>query len=322
MTQISIVIPARNEEGNLPVLCKELSEVLSTLQYEYEILIVDDGSTDSSWKTIQTLHQQQVGIFGIKLSRNFGHQNALMAGLHFASGDAVITMDADMQHPPSVLPSLISRWEQGYKAVNTLRIATEKEGFGKRVTSKFFYRVFSWLSGSPLKSGMADFRLLDRSIVEVLTSFQEPHIFFRGLIPWVGFSSTDVEYKSPPRLSGSAQYSFRMMVRFALAGLTSFSIFPLRISILIGIITAGLAFIELFYVLFTAIIAETSVPGWASTLGLMSFLFGILFILLGVIGEYIGRIFETVKGRPQFIIQDALNTPGLKQAKKSQTDGD
>ena len=307
MSRISIVIPAFNEEENVPLICNILESVLEKGNINYDIIVVDDGSTDNTWKVIEQLHRAKGNVGGIKLSRNFGHQNALMAGLHVAKGDAVITMDADLQHPPEVILQLIESWQEGYKIVNTRRTETEEEPLLKRLSSKAFYKTFSWLTKSSIKAGMADFRLLDRKVVDELKGFSEFHIFLRGLVQWIGFPVTEICYSAHARKSGRTQYGWRRMLGFSLAGITSFTILPLRISILLGLITSILAFAELCYVLFSALVSKSIVAGWASTLAVISFLFGILFIVLGVIGEYIGRIFEVTKGRPVYIVEKSLD---------------
>lgn len=319
MPRISVVVPAFNEEANVRALSERLAAVLGSMTDDYEVLFIDDGSRDGTWEAIEKAHRENPRLRGVRLSRNFGHQNALLAGLHAAGGAAVITMDADLQHPPELIPELARHWEEGCKIVNTIRTETERESLPKRLTSRFFYRVFSWLSGSLLREGMSDFRLLDRDVVEVLKQFHEPHLFLRGLVQWIGFPSRDVRFTAPSRHGGSSKYSWRRMMEFALVGLTSSSILPLRLSILVGLFTAALAFAELCYVVVVALVNETAVPGWASTLGIISLLFGILFVMLGVIGEYVGRVFEVAKGRPLFIVQDRLASvdPRAEGAKKA-----
>ena len=191
--------------------------------------------------------------------------------------------------------------------VNTLRLETEREGVFKRLSSRVFYKLFSLLTGSSLRAGMADFRLLDRIVVDELVRLREPQLFLRGLIQWMGFRDTTVEFRADARASGTTKYSWYRMTRLATAGLTSFSILPLRVSIFIGFITAGLAFIELIYVLVMALVYEVTVPGWASMTGIVSFLIGMLFVVLGVVGEYVGRIFEAVRQRPLFLVAETLD---------------
>lgn len=303
MPKISVVIPVFNEQETLPVICQEVTKVLETVPGGYEIVVVDDGSRDQTWEIIKELRGRNPAILGLRFSRNFGHQNALLAGLYEAKGDAVITMDCDLQHPPKLIPELLQHWNQGYRIVNTQRLSTYGEASLKRVSSRLFYKVFSWLARSPIRPGMADFRLLDRSVVEELKRFHEPHLFIRGLVQWMGFPTAEVTFTAPAREAGESKYSFRRMIGFGLAGITSFSILPLRISIIIGMVTALLAFMELIYVLIIALVYKIAVPGWASILGVLSFLLGVLFLVLGVIGEYIGRMFEVLQARPRYIVQ-------------------
>lgn len=308
---LSVVVPAFEEAATLPHLAARLREVLTPVQLRYEVIIVDDGSRDATWSVITRLHEEDGRVLGLRLSRNFGHQHALLAGLHLARGRAVVTMDADLQHPPAVVPALVQRWSEGYRVVNAMRTRTADGSRIKRLTSRLFYRTFSWLTGSALRPGTADFRLLDASVVDELCRFHEPHVFLRGAVQWMGFATTEVPFEAPARYAGRTKYSMRRMVGFALGALTSFSIIPLRISIAFGLLTALAAFAELAYVLIIALVERTAVPGWASTLGVLSFLFGVLFVLLGVVGEYVGRIFETVKARPLFIVAERLGgAPG------------
>ena len=305
---ISFVIPLLDEAGTLSELYRRLLAAIESTALECEFVFVDDGSNDESWGTIEDFHRADPRARGLRLSRNFGHQNALFAGLCAARGRAVISLDADLQHPPELVPQLIQEWRHGFKVVNTLRLETEREGILKRTTSRIFYRIFSLLSGSDLRAGMADFRLLDRIVVDELVRFREPQLFLRGLIQWMGFPSTTIEFHAPERTSGSTKYSWRRMMRLAGAGLTSFSVLPLRVSVLIGFVTAGLAFAELVYILVMALAYQQTVPGWASMTGVVSFLIGVLFVVLGVVGEYVGRTFEAARGRPAFLVAEMLGT--------------
>ena len=224
-----------------------------------------------------------------------------------ARGNAIISLDADLQHPPESISELVAKWQQGFRVVNTVRIDSAKIGMRKRLMSRAFYKIFSVTTGSDLGPGMADYRLLDRAVVNELKRFHEPHLFLRGLVQWMGYPSTVVRFHGAPRSSGASKYSWRRMFRFAITGMTSFSVMPLRISILIGFITSALAFAELTYVLVIALVYEATVPGWASMTGIVSLLIGVLFMVLGVIGEYVGRIFETVRNRPAFLISESLD---------------
>jgi glycosyltransferase involved in cell wall biosynthesis len=303
---VSVVIPCFNEEGNLEALNDQLIPVLSALGLSWEVLFADDGSTDSTWKVIQRLHAANDSISGVRLSRNFGHQYALFAGMQSARGNVVITMDADLQHPPEVISQLIEQWQAGYLIVNTVRFDPDDFSFSKKLSAKLYYRLFSFLSGVELSRGMADFRLLDRQVVNELLLFREEGLFLRGLVQWVGYKSTTIDYNCRDRHSGQTKYSLRRMLKFAWHGISSFSIVPLRVGIVIGLLTSSMSFLWLVRIFYVRLVTQDVVAGWASTVGILSFLFGILFIFLGLIGEYIGRILEQVRGRPLYIVADTI----------------
>lgn len=312
--RLSIVVPAYNEEKNLPKLYEELLKIVPGLgMAPWEVLIVDDGSKDGTWQTIASLHRRDRRIKGIQFSRNFGHQNALLAGLSHAVGEVVICMDADLQHPPEVIPQLIEAWKGGSKIVNTIRRDSKNLPRFKKITSKLFYRIFSFLSGVQIRSGMADFRLFDRHALDCILQFGEQGLFFRGIVQWLGFPSSQIAYQCPDRFSGTSRYTLRKMLKFALNGITSFSIVPLRLGIIIGIITSLIAFGQMIQAIYAKIFLNVTVPGWATTITVMSFMFGVLFILLGLIGEYIGRILLEVRIRPRFIINEHLGVDAVAQ---------
>jgi dolichol-phosphate mannosyltransferase len=302
---VSIVMPVCNEEGNL---YKIYAEILKQMDKEqsFEFVFVDDGSTDQSWEIIKSLSKNDNRIRGIRFSRNFGHQYALYAGLMNSRGDAVITMDADLQHPPSVIPQLLDEWHKGSNIVNTLRIDQKKISFMKKNTSWLFYKIFSFLSGVEMGPGTSEFRLLDRQVVNELLKFNESGIFLRGLVHWVGFSNVKIPYQCQDRYSGTTKYSVYKMCKFAWRGITSFSIVPLRIGIFIGIMTSLFAFYQLIEVVYLKLFTDRLVPGYGTTVGLISLLFGILFILIGILGEYIGRILLEVRGRPRYIVSETV----------------
>ena len=304
--EVSIVVPAYNEEANLAELYSELLKVLSVFGVSWELIISDDGSTDRTWDAIVALHAKDKNVRGVRLSRNFGHQYALYAGLSLAAGQAVISMDADLQHPPGLIPILVGRWREGYKIVLTVRLASDNVPLWKQSSSRLFYRLLSFLSAVRIEEGVSDFRLLDRQVVATLRQCREGGLFLRGLVPWIGHSSCKVEYQPQKRFAGKTKYSFIKMLRFAWNGIVSFSIVPLRIGVVIGIFTSLIAFGGIVYAVYSKFISGTAVPGWASAVSIISFLFGVLFVLLGVMGEYIGRIFMEVRGRPRFVIDELV----------------
>ena len=315
---VSIVIPAYFEEGNISHIYNEIVKSLAEIEATWELIIVDDGSTDKTWDEITNLNKSDRRVKGLKFCRNFGHQYSLFAGLSFASGNAVVTMDADLQHPPSVIPKLLYEWEKGYKIVNTVRVYHHKTSFSKKFTSEWFYKIFSYLSGVDLKAGMADFRLLDRQGVNEFLKLKENGLFLRGLVQWLGFPSSSIEFTSGERLYGKTKYNFRRMVKFAWTGIISFSLKPLRIGLFIGILTSAFAFIQLFLALYDFFIREVTVPGWTSLVVITSFLFGVLFVLLGIIGEYIGRILVETRNRPRFIVSDFVGLNNEKFQKQAE----
>lgn len=300
--RVSVVVPMYNEGGNVDAFVDEVAGVLHELPFE--LILVDDGSSDDTWDRIARATYEDSRIHGLKLSRNFGHQNALLAGLFHATGRVVITMDGDLQHPPTLLPQLLAKWSEGYDIVNTFRGGEAElySGF-KSYTSRMFYRLFSLLTGVELSPGSSDFRLVDRKVLDTVLRFQDVRIFFRGAFRWVGHRQTSVAYHLRARHAGRSKYGLRKMLRFAVNAIVEFSSIPLKVGIVIGFLTSALAFVELIYVIVLGL-SGASVPGWASMIGLMSLLFGILFVLLGIIGLYISRIYEVLQGRPRFIVDE------------------
>src|SRR6266446_4795927 len=304
-SDISIVVPAYNEEGNIHKLYEELIKVLPFLDVSWEIIFVDDGSVDETWEEIVSLHRMDKHIKGIRFSRNFGHQYALLSGLSQASGKAVISMDADLQHPPQTIPKLVEEWRKGSKIVHAMRLDIENVSFFKSITSRLFYKMFAFLSGVEVEDGMADFRLLDRQVLNNILQLREEGFFLRGLVQWVGYPSSKVMFQCQKRFSGSSKYTLKKMLKLALSGITSFSIVPLRLGIFIGMLTSVIAFGGLVYAV-SSFLMGVAVHCWSSIVFIFSLLFGVLFILLGLIGEYIGRILIEVRCRPRFLIREKV----------------
>jgi polyisoprenyl-phosphate glycosyltransferase len=298
---ISIVIPCYNEEGNIEILYNQIKQILPS--YEIEYLFVDDNSTDKSLEIIEKLASLDANIKYLSFSRNFGHQSALKAGLDYSKGDCVISMDADLQHPPGLLPVLIKKWEEGYDVVITVRKDVQNVTYFKKITAFLFYKLINYLSDVNIKEGSADFRLLDKRIVQVLNNdIGEYHLFYRGLISWIGYKQTSVEYIPNKRHSGKSKYSILKMLAFAINGVTSFSIKPLKIAILLGLILSLLSGVYGFYALWISIFTDETVQGWTSVILSILFIGGINMILLGIIGEYVGKIYIQIKNRPHFLI--------------------
>ena len=310
---LSIVAPCHNEAATLEALHEAITDCLQPTGLRYELVLVDDGSTDQTWTTIRRLAHADDRVRGAQLTRSFGQQAALLAGLRLAGGDAVVTMDADLQHPPALIPTLVEHWRRGVSVVLTQRTDSEEVGYFKRATSSLFYRVFSALTKVDMAAGTGEFRLIDRRVVDNLLQLQEGEYFLRGLISWMGFESVTVPYRAAPRLAGETKYSLRRMLRLAVSGLTAFSLTPLRVGTVMGLTTAALAFMELGYVIAQRARGVT-VPGWASAVGVTALLFGVQFVLLGLIGEYLGRVYLAVKGRPPYVIRDTIVTPAGAQA--------
>lgn len=296
---ISIVVPAYNESENLAMLTAGIVEVMG--ERPWELIIVDDGSTDDTFEQIAEIARRDPRVRGLGLSRNFGHQFALAAGLRHARGEAVITMDADLQHPPAVLPLMVGHWREGYKVVQAVREDEAEGSRFKRCTSRGFYRIFSLLSGVPIDAGMSDFRLLDRAVVDHVNALDEADLFLRGLLAWMGHRRALIPYRPGRRHGGQSKYGLGKMLRLARMGIFAFSPVPLRIGTALGLVMSALSAGEVVYVLYTYLAGRT-VPGWASTMVLLSSLFAVLFLLLGIQGAYLLRIYERVQRRPSFVI--------------------
>ncbi len=302
---ISVVIPAYNEDRNLDVLYGHLREVMQSAgEDDFELVVVDDGSTDRTWEVIGALSAADVRVRGVRLSRNFGHQSALMAGLAAARGRAVVMMDADLQHPPSLLPQLVRKWHEGFQIVHAVRRDPPNISWFKRATSKLYYRLFAFMSGVAIEPGSADFCLLDRQVVDEILKFEEEALFLRGLVHWVGYATASVPFECGERHAGTSKYSLRKMLTLGWHGVSSFSLVPLRIGITVGLLSSTFAFLGTAYAIVGWWVDDAIVPGWASSVAISSFLFGVLFAFLAVLAEYVGRIAVEVRRRPRFLVRE------------------
>lgn len=301
--KVSVVVPSFNEEGNVIILAEKLAKVFAEIGCAYEVIFVDDGSSDLTLERLQTLHESNPHVHYLSFSRNFGHQCALKAGLDHAQGDCVISLDADMQHPPELIPEMITKWKEGYDIVYTKRLVDKKLPFLKRLTSQAFYQLINFLSDIQIEDGTADFRLMDRSAVEVFKQLPERDLFVRGMIKWIGFKQYKIDYQPHERFSGKTKYSFRKMLRLAMAGITSFSVKPLRLAGLVGFSLSAVSFIYGLLALYGYFFAKWNISGWTSLAVGIMFIGGMQLIMLGIMGEYIGKLFMQAKQRPLYIVR-------------------
>jgi len=301
---VEIVIPAHNEEHNVPVIYTAIKKAFVGTGYECKVLFVDDGSTDGTLEAIQQLAHNQDDVFYISLSRNFGHQNALKAGLDASSADVVIMMDADMQHPPALIPSLLAKHHEGYDVVYTVRKDNEHISFTKKVTANFFYKLMNYLSEIEIEPGSADFRLMNRKTLDALLSLPDQEIFYRGLVKWIGFKQTKIEYEPQARHTGQTKYSTKKMLQFAITGIATFSNKPLYFAAYMGFAFAFLSLLYIPYIIY-AFYSGTEVHGWASIVATLAFFGGIILMMLGIVGIYLGKLFEQSKNRPQYLVKAA-----------------
>ena len=300
----SIVAPIYNELDNLTELTRRLQEVMLVTQGTWELVLVDDGSTDGSTERIRELAKKDKHIRPVIFARNFGHQIAVSAGLDYARGDAVIIIDADLQDPPEVIPDLIAKWREGNEVVYAVRAEREGETWFKKITAALFYRIIFRITDVKIPLDTGDFRLLDRKVVDVMNNMREKHRFLRGMTSWVGFHQIGVPYKRAARFSGVTKYPFNKMLKLALNAITGFSYFPLQLATYFGFGSAGLAIIAIPVVIILRLAGHGAFLGQATTLLAVLFLGGVQLISLGVLGEYMGRIYDEVKGRPLYIVRE------------------
>lgn len=304
-TTYSIVVPVYNELESLPHLYARIRKVMAGTRQSWELVIVDDGSTDGSTELIRGLARKDPHVRPVIFARNFGHQIAITAGWDYARGEAVVIIDADLQDPPEAILELIKKWKEGYEVVYAVRAERAGESWFKKLTASLFYRIIYRITDVSIPVDSGDFRLMDRKVVEVLKQMRERHRFPRGMSAWVGFRQVGVDYKRDRRFAGVTKYPFRKMMRLALNAITSFSYFPLQVATYFGFFCAGVAILAIPIVVYLRTAGNQQLTGQATTLIAVLFLGGIQLISLGILGEYIGRLYDEAKGRPLYVVREA-----------------
>jgi polyisoprenyl-phosphate glycosyltransferase len=303
--QYSIIAPIFNELGNMPELHRRISEVMNSTGETWELVMIDDGSTDGSTDLILELAAADEHVRPVIFARNFGHQIAVTAGLDYSRGAAVVIIDADLQDPPELILEMIAKWTAGNQVVYAVRSEREGETWFKEFTASLFYRLIYRITDVEIPMDTGDFRLLDRKVVDVMGQMRERHRFLRGMSVWVGFKQTGVEYKRAARFAGETKYPLKKMVKFATDAITSFSYFPLQLAMYLGFISAGVSILVIPIVIFMRLAGSQAFFGQASTLVAVLFLGGVQLISLGILGEYVGRLYDEAKGRPLYIVSQA-----------------
>ena len=302
MKTIEIVVPCYNESGNIRALYEGVSSVFKEKLsgYALKMLFVDDGSRDGTLELLKNLSESDDRVSYLSFSRNFGHQLAVKAGLDYSEGDAVISMDCDLQHPPALIPDMVAKWEQGYEVVATLRTYPKETPKKKRKSSEHFYKLLNLLSDVEIKEGSADFRLLSKKVVEVIKEMDEKEPFLRGMVPWVGFKQVYIPYMAEQRFAGESKYTVKKMLQLAITGVTAFSVKPLYFAVFLGFGFSLLSLLYIPYVIYS-FLNGSEISGWASLIMTIVFFGGLQLIILGIIGVYIGKIFKQTKERPSYI---------------------
>lgn len=304
--EFSLVIPVYNEEAVLSETYQRVKKIMDSLGESYELIFVNDGSQDKSASIIREFAREDPKVKLINFSRNFGHQAAITAGMDYARGQAVIVMDADLQDPPEVIPQMVEKWRQGYEVVYGKRMKREGESFFKKATASLFYRFLKRMTQVDIPVDTGDFRLIDRKVLLTMKLLREKNRFIRGLISWVGFKQTSVEYVREKRWAGETKYPLRKMLKLAWDGVTSFSDKPLKIATYVGFLLSAFSFVYLLVVIFQTVFGQGTVPGWASLVVINLFFNGVILIILGIMGEYIGRIYDEAKNRPLYIVESQV----------------
>ncbi len=305
MKKITIIIPAYNEEESLPHLYERLEKLMSSMEhYEFEILFVNDGSKDNTINLIKEYREKDNRICYVDFSRNFGKEIAMIAGLDYATGDCVIFMDADLQDPPELIPELVKYWEEGYDDVYAKRSSRKGETWLKKFTSKMYYRVLQHLTNVPIQQDTGDFRLLDRRCVNALRKMRESQRNSKSMFSWIGYKKKEVLYDRDPRIAGQTKWNYKKLIDLAIDGITSFTTSPLRISTYISIPTFIILFVYFVYVIAKCIITSTMIQAYQAIILLILFFSGVQILLFGIIGEYLGRIFNESKDRPLYLVNE------------------
>ena len=311
----TIIAPIFNELENIPELYPRVRDVMEKTGEPWEFILVDDGSTDGSTQVIRKLAENDERVRPVIFARNFGHQIAVTAGVDYSRGEAVVIIDADLQDPPEIILDLIAKWREGYDVVYAVREEREGESWFKKTTASFFYRLIHAITNVDIPLDTGDFRLMDKKVVSVIQQMREKHRFLRGMSAWVGFKQVGVTYKRKPRYSGETKYPLKKMIQFAMNAITSFSYFPLQVATIIGFAAAGLSVLAIPVVAILRLITGTALLGQATTLIIVLFLGGVQLISLGIIGEYIGRIYDEAKDRPLYVVAEAPDIEDEKQEK-------
>ncbi len=312
---ISVTAPVFNEIELLPEFYRRIRAVMEEMGEAWELVLVDDGSSDGSTDVIRELANEDDRVRPVIFARNFGHQVAITAGLDFSRGDAVVIMDSDLQDPPEVIPDLVAKWREGFEVVHAVRAEREGETAFKKLTAAIFYRLINRITDVDIPLDTGDFRLLDRKAADTLRTMRERHRFPRGMAAWVGFNQVGVQYKRAARTAGETKYPFRKMLRLAINAITGFSYFPLQIATYLGFFSAGLSALAIPVVIILRLAGNEAFFGQATTLIAVLFLGGVQLISLGILGEYLGRIYDEAKGRPLYIVREAPEDPPSRESK-------
>lgn len=310
---LSIIAPVFNEIGGIEEFYKRISGVARKSGYTWELILIDDGSTDGSTEAIRSLAKKDSHVRPVIFARNFGHQIAVTAGMDYSRGKAVVVIDADLQDPPELILDLLVKWKEGYQVVYAVRKEREGETWFKKFTASVFYRMIYRITEVKIPLDTGDFRLLDRKVVNVMNQMRERHRFLRGMSSWIGFKQIGVEYNRAARFSGQTKYPFNKMLKLALNAVTSFSYFPLQLATVIGFIAAGIAILAIPVVIILRLVNANFFLGQTTTLIAVLFLGGVQLIFLGILGEYVGRIYDEAKGRPLYITSEAPEKPKINQ---------